>query len=282
LCSGNNDRLSPQSSALISISVKSSEVSINELLIMAKRPLKKFKADLHIHSCLSPCGDWDMSPRRIIAKSREVGLDLIAICDHNTVENAAVAMREGVRQGVQVLPGMEVCSKEEVHILALFQDLDPALEMQSSVYAKLPGQNKPEVFGCQVVANENDEVLGENPRLLIGATRLGLHDIVKKTHELGGLSFCCHVDRPAYGIINQLGFIPADLALDGVEVSRHVKLADAHKTVAGIEKFSCITNSDAHFLGDIGKVWTVFQMAEPTLAEIRKSLLQQEGRRIVV
>ena len=249
---------------------------------MAKRPLKKYKADMHIHSCLSPCGDWDMSPKRIIKKSLEVGLDLIAICDHNTVENAGVAMREGDKQGVQVLPGMEVCSKEEVHILALFAELTQALEMQSYVYANLPGENKPEVFGCQVVANENDEVLGENPRLLIGATRLGLHDIVKKTHELGGLSFCCHVDRPAYGIITQLGFIPADLALDGVEVSRHVKLADAYKTVAGIEKFSCITTSDAHFLDDIGKVWTVFQMAEPTLAEIRKSLLQQEGRRILI
>ena len=152
---------------------------------MATPPLKKFKADLHIHSCLSPCGDWDMSPRRIIQKSLEGGLDLIAICDHNTVENAGVAMREGEKQGVPVLPGMEVCSKEEVHILAIFQDLDPARKMQSYVYANLPGENKPEVFGCQVIANENDEVLGENPRLLIGATRLGLYDIVKKTHRIG-------------------------------------------------------------------------------------------------
>jgi PHP family Zn ribbon phosphoesterase len=223
-----------------------------------------------------------MSPKRIIQKSLQVGLDLIAICDHNTVENAGVVIREGDKQGLQVLPGMEVCSKEEVHILALFDDLDQALKMQATVYANLPGENKPDVFGCQVVANENDEVLGENPRLLIGATRLGLHDIVEQTHELGGLSICCHVDRPAYGIINQLGFIPADLALDGVEVSRRVKLADAHQTVTGIENFSCITSSDAHFLNDIGSVWTNFQMAEPTLAEIRKSLLQQEERRILV
>jgi len=223
-----------------------------------------------------------MSPRGIIQKSREVGLDLIAICDHNTVENAGVAMREGERQGVRVLPGMEVCSREEVHILALFETLDPAWKMQTYVYANLPGENKPDVFGCQVVANEIDEVLGENPRLLIGATRLRLHDIVKKTHELGGLSLGCHVDRPAYGIINQLGFIPADLALDGVEVSRHVKLADAHQTVAGIEKFACITTSDAHFLADIGRVWTTFQMAAPTIAEIRKSLQQQGGRRILI
>jgi len=249
---------------------------------MAKRPLREYKADMHIHSCLSPCGDWDMSPRRIIQKSLEVGLDLIAICDHNTAENAAAAMREGRKKGIHVLPGMEVCSREEVHILALFGELSQALEMQSYVYANLPGENKPKVFGCQVVANENDEVLGENPRLLIGATRLGLHDIVVKTHLLGGLSFCCHVDRPAYGIINQLGFIPADLDLDGVEVSSHVNLAQAQATVSGIEKFACITNSDAHFIEDIGKVWTVFRMAAPTIEEIRKSILNQDGRRILV
>jgi PHP family Zn ribbon phosphoesterase len=249
---------------------------------MAKRPLREYKADMHIHSCLSPCGDWDMSPRRIIQKSLEVGLDLIAICDHNTAENAEAAMREGQKKGIHVLPGMEVCSREEVHILALFGELSQALEMQSYVYANLPGENKPKVFGCQVVANENDEVLGENPRLLIGATRLGLHDIVVKTHLLGGLSFCCHVDRPAYGIINQLGFIPADLDLDGVEVSRHVNLAQAQTTVSGIEKFACITNSDAHFIEDIGKVWTVFRMAAPTIEEIRKSILKQDGRGILV
>jgi PHP family Zn ribbon phosphoesterase len=282
LGSGNNDRLSPQSSALITILVKSSDVSKNELLIMANCQLKKYKADLHIHSCLSPCGDWGMSPKRIIQKSLEVGLDLIAVCDHNTVENAGVAIRDGQKRGVHVLPGMEVCSREEVHILAIFGDLTPALEMQAYVYANLPGQNKPEVFGCQVVANEKDEVLGENPRLLIGATRLGLHEIVTQTHRLGGLSLSCHVDRPAYGIINQLGFIPDDLALDGVEVSRRVKLAEAHQKVPGIEKFACITSSDAHFLDDIGKIWTVFRMAAPTIEEIRKSLLNQDGRRIVV
>jgi PHP family Zn ribbon phosphoesterase len=253
-----------------------------EQFSMAKRPLRKFKADLHIHSCLSPCGDWDMSPRRIIRRSLEVGLDLIAICDHNTAENAGAAVREGQKKGLHVLPGMEICSREEVHMLALFDELTQALAMQSHVYAHLSGENKPGIFGCQVVANEYDEVLGENPRLLIGATRLGLHDIAAKTHLLGGLSFCCHVDRPAYGIINQLGFIPADLVLDGVEISRHVKLAEAHKTVSGIEKFSCITNSDAHFIEDIGKVWTVFQMAAPTIEEIRKSLLQLDGRRILV
>ena len=223
-----------------------------------------------------------MSPKKIVQQSLEVGLDLIAICDHNSAENAGATMREGNRQGMQVLPGMEICSKEEVHILALFDELAPALEMQAYVYANLPGENKTEVFGFQVIANEQDEVMGENPRLLIGATQLGLHDIVKKTHALSGINISCHVDRPAYGIINQLGFIPENLNLDGLEVSYRVKLAEAAQTIPGIENFSCVTASDAHFLNDIGKAWTVFQMAEPSIAEIRLALAGKDGRRILI
>ena len=244
--------------------------------------LKRFKADLHIHSCLSPCSDWAMSPKKIVQQSLEVGLDLIALCDHNSAENAAATMREGNRQGVQVLPGMEICSKEEVHILALFDELAPALEMQAYVYANLPGENNTEVFGFQVIANEHDEVIGENPRLLIGATRLGLHDIVDKTHVLGGINISCHVDRPAYGIINQLGFIPEDLNLDGLEVSYRIKLAKAAQTIPGVGNFSCVTASDAHFLNDIGKACTVFKLARPSLAEIRLALAEKDGRRILV
>ena len=244
--------------------------------------MKTFKADLHIHSCLSPCSDWEMSPRRIVQQSIDVGLDLIALCDHNSVENAGAAMREGARLGLQVLPGLEICSREEVHILALFDELDPALEMQTYVYAHLPGENNTKVFGFQVVANEADEVIGENPRLLIGATRLSLHDIVDETHMLGGINISCHVDRPAYGIINQLGFIPDDLALDGLEVSYHIQLAQAAQKFPGIGDFSCVTASDAHYLKDIGKASTVFQLAEPTLAEIRMALVKKNGRRILI
>ena len=244
--------------------------------------LNRFKADLHIHSCLSPCSDWAMSPKKIIQQSLAVGLDVIALCDHNSAENAAATMREGQRQGVQVLPGMEICSKEEVHILALFDELEPALDMQAYVYANLPGENKTEVFGFQVIANEQDEVIGENPRLLIGATRLSLHDIVDKSHGLGGINISCHVDRPAYGIINQLGFIPDDLNLDGLEVSYRIKLAEAAQTIPGVGNFSFVTASDAHFLNDIGKAFTVFELAEPSLAEIRLALAGKDGRRILV
>ena len=91
--------------------------------------MKLYKADMHIHTCLSPCGDWGMSPRAIVEKSRQMGLDIIAICDHNTAENAGASIRSGEKHGITVLPGMEICSKEEVHVLAIFGTLDRAMMM---------------------------------------------------------------------------------------------------------------------------------------------------------
>ena len=218
--------------------------------------LKKFKADLNIHSCLSPCSDWDMSPKKIVEKSLEQQLDLIAICDHNTAENAAATSREGARQGFTVLPGMEICSREKVHLVTLFKEIEDALKMQEFVYDHLPGKNQPEVFGHQVVADEHDQVLGENDHLLIGATQLSLHDIIDKAHHLGAICISSHVDRPSYSLIGQLGFIPEDLHLDAVEVSYRVSLDKALTEVPGIKDYPCVTASDAHFIGDIGKVWT--------------------------
>jgi predicted metal-dependent phosphoesterase TrpH len=222
-----------------------------------------------------------MSPKKIIAKSLERQLDLIAICDHNTAENAAAALREGPRQGLAVLPGMEICSREEVHLVTLFKKIEDALKMQEFIYAHLPGKNQPEVFGHQVVADEHDQVLGENPRLLIGATQLSLLEIVEKAHHLGGICISSHVDRPSYSLIGQLGFIPEDLHLDAVEVSYRVPLDKALTEVPGIKNYPCVTSSDAHFLSDIGQTWTEFILAAPTLQEIRMALAGTEGRRVL-
>lgn len=243
-------------------------------------PLKRFRADMHIHSCLSPCGDWGMSPKKIVEKSREKGLDIIAICDHNTSENVEATIRAGQKKGVHVFPGMEICSREEVHVVALFGEPEQAFKMQEYVYAHLQGENQPKLFGDQMVVNEKDEVLKENHRLLIGATRLSLHEIVEKIHALKGLSIAAHVDRPAFGIISQLGLIPPDLRLDGIEVSSHVPLKDAPKKIPEIKKFPCVTSSDAHFQNDIGKVWTVFKMAAATLEEIHLAFQGKDGRGI--
>ena len=242
--------------------------------------LRKFNTDLHIHTCLSPCSDWEMSPKNIVDKSIDKQLDIIAICDHNSAENVQAAIRLGEKLGLCVLPGMEICSREEVHILGLFRAVEQARAMQEFVYAQLPGENQTELFGHQVIVNEKDEVCGEVSKLLIGASRLSLQDIVDKIHKLGGLSIASHVDRPSFGIIGQLGFIPADLSLDGLEVSYRVPLKDVRKKVPGTMNFPCISSSDAHFLDDIGKVKTVFTLAAPTFDEIHLAFKGKDGRRI--
>jgi hypothetical protein len=244
--------------------------------------LKDFKADLHVHTCLSPCADWEMSPRKIIRRSQEVRLDLIAVCDHNSAENASAVMCAGLRRGICVLPGLEICSREEVHVLALFGELGQALAMQNLVYQHLSGENRPEFFGHQIVATEADEVLTESPRLLIGATGLGLDRIVRATHDLKGLSLAAHVDRPANGIIQQLGFIPADLDLDGVEVSYRLSPAAAKTSLPAIGPLPCVTSSDAHDLKDIGRACTVLRMAAPTITEIGWALRGLRGRMLLI
>jgi PHP family Zn ribbon phosphoesterase len=208
-------------------------------------------------------------------------MDIIALCDHNSIENAGAAMQEGERIGLTVLPGMEICSREEVHILAIFDELANAESMQALVYDHLPGTNQPEIFGHQVVADAEDVVVCENEHMLIGATELGLHDLVRQTHEREGLSVTCHIDRQAYSIFGQLGFIPDDLEIDAVEISALADRKSASSTYAGLDRFEIITSSDAHFLKDIGRASTVFKLAEPTLAEIRLALRTEDGRRII-
>lgn len=242
--------------------------------------MKRFKADLHIHTCLSPCADLDMSPRAIVEKSLERGIDLIAVCDHNSAENVGAALRAGAQRGLPVFAGMEINSKEEVHILAIFENEEQALLMQEIVYRHLNGTNRPDLFGDQVVANEFDEVEGFNDRMLIGATQLELREIVREVHKLGGLTIASHVDRPSFSILSQLGFIPHGLELDALEISRNLKGKCIQSVIPDAGKFPIVTFSDAHFLDDIGRTHTSFFVESPGLNEVRLALAGQSGRRV--
>lgn len=240
-----------------------------------------FKADLHIHTCLSPCADLDMSPRKVVEKSIESGIDFIAVCDHNSVENVGAVLEAASSKGLFVIPGMEINSREEVHCLALFESLEQAKAMQDIVYSNLKGENSPEIFGEQVVANEFDEVLSFNNRLLIGSTEMTLENIIREVHGLGGVGIASHVDRPSYSILSQLGFIPEDLELDGLEISRRMDMESARKQLPDITGYPLITSSDAHFLGDIGSVFTRFIIEKPGLDEVQMALKGDAGRRVL-
>ena len=241
--------------------------------------LKNFKADLHIHTCLSPCSELEMSPLSIVEKASEKGLDIIAITDHNSAENVVAAQRAADNLNLTVLSGMEVSSAEEAHIIALFEGAEEALALQNEVYENLmTGENDEKRFGEQIVVNEKDEVMGFNKRLLIASTSLTAHDIVNKVHSLGGIAIASHIDRDFFSILSQLGFIPEDLHFDSLEISRQIRREQAEELYKNYRSYTWISASDAHRLEDIGKRSTIFLMREPAFEEIRLALQNKEGR----
>jgi hypothetical protein len=220
-----------------------------------------------------------MSPRNIAAAARRLELDLIGVCDHNSAENAAAVAEAARRLGIRALPGMEVTSREEVHVLALFDEVDSALSLQDRVYAALAGVNDPEAFGLQVVASPDDEVLGFNDRFLAGATALSLGEVVGAVHGLGGLALAAHADRPGFGIIGQLGFIPESLPLDAVEISPQGSLLEGRRAFG--PNLAVISSSDAHSLDEIGRATTAFWLNDATAEEIGWALRGRHDRRVL-
>lgn len=213
-----------------------------------------------------------MTPRKIIKTAIERGLDIIALTDHNSIENVGVTKKLG-NDKVHVLAGMEVTSSEEIHILALFDDIKKAEKMQSLVYDSLPsGENDERLYGHQVVVNEQDEVLSLNRRLLIGATGMGVAEIVESIHSIGGISIASHIDKEAFSVISQLGFIPDDLSFDALEFSYHIKREEAITRYKELSRFPWISFSDAHFLQDVGKRVTILKMEGTSLEHIKRAL----------
>jgi len=242
---------------------------------------RDYTCDFHIHTCLSPCGDLDMHPRALIEAALARKLDIIAICDHNSMENVRYVMRAAAGTTVTVLPGMEITSAEEVHVVALMDSFDQAQTLQDIVYDHLDGINDEDVFGVQAVVNECGEVEGLNPRLLIGATTLTLTSLVEAIHEYGGLAIASHIDREAFGIIGQLGFIPPDVRFDALEISAALGIAKARQRYPELAEYPFITSSDAHYLADIGRSVIRLRMEFPTLAEIQSALKNEAGRSIL-
>jgi len=241
--------------------------------------LRSFKADLHIHTCLSPCSDLDMSPKSIVARAREKKIDIIGICDHNSAENSLAVVKAARNMNINVFPGMEVTSQEEVHVLALFDEVETALQLQEYVYKNLPGENNQEVFGMQVIVNEKEEVLGFNNKLLIGATIIPLDEVIRIIHSYHGIAIASHIDREAFSIIGQLGFIPNNLELDALEISPRITFSEAKKRFPNNYPLTCF--SDAHSPDEIGQGITFFLLKESKIEEIKKALKNEKGRKLI-
>jgi 3',5'-nucleoside bisphosphate phosphatase len=242
--------------------------------------IRAFRCDLHMHTCLSPCAGLDMYPSALVGRAVAERLDVIAICDHNASENVPHVIRAARGHKLTVLPGMEITSREEVHLLALFDRMDGLQRLQDTVYSHLPGINDESRFGCQAIVNELDEVEGFNERLLIGATELALADLVRHIHEFGGLTVASHIDRESFSVISQLGFVDPEIDFDALEISGRTGLADARRIFPDLACYPFLTSSDAHRIAEIGIGYTEILLGEPSVRELKMAFTGREGRRI--
>lgn len=242
--------------------------------------LRKFRADLHMHTCLSPCAELDMTPSSIVKAASEKGLDIIAITDHNTAENVPAAIKSARNYDLTVLAGMEITSSEEAHILAIF-DNEGIEKLQEIIYSNMSSaENDEKRFGEQVIVNEKEEVLGFNKRMLIAATELPAQSIIDKIHELGGIAIASHIDKDVFSVISQLGFIADDMDFDALEISPNINRETAEEQYKMYNSFTWISSSDAHYRADIGKRTSNFYINSPTIAEMKLAMNNIDGKKV--
>ncbi len=240
-----------------------------------------FKADMHIHTVLSPCGDLDMSPRNILQQARVKGLDVIAITDHNSTLMCRPIAELGKDYEITVIPGIEITTKEEAHCLAYFFNFQQVEQMQQFVETKLPFfPYDPEIFGHQLVVDADEIILQEIETLLITGLNATLEEIESTVHKIGGIFVPAHIDRPKYSIISQLGFIPIDLNVDAIEISKHTSPEIFCQNNKNYTKYSFVQNSDAHYPKHIGESYTIYDIQAPNLEEIFMALKNMDNRKI--
>lgn len=245
--------------------------------------MNTYRADLHMHTVLSPCGDLEMSPRNIINTALERKLDIIGITDHNTTRNCTIIQRIGETAGIKVLCGVEITTREEAHCLAFFETNETLTSFQSFLSERLPHiPNDTKFFGYQVVVNENDEIIDEEPWLLISALNASLEEIEKRVHQLGGLFIPAHVDKAKYSLTSQLGFVPPDLKAEALELSKFTTKEQFISQYPFLNHFTYIQSSDAHYPDNIGDTYTKFIMKSTDFDEIRKALSGENGRKVII
>lgn len=229
--------------------------------------------DFHIHTCLSPCGDNDMTPANIVGMAALKGLQAIAITDHGSCLNCGAAMKCGEEMGVLVIPGMELTTEEEAHVVCLFHTLRDALGFSEYVYERLlPIKNNPEVFGHQYICDENDGIKGELENLLINATSIGFSDVPKALLPFNGVMIPAHVDKSTTSVISNLGFIPPDSRFTTFECKDMGNLHRMRREHPYFEGCRVITDSDAHYLWDINEAVNTINVNEISIDGILEYL----------
>jgi 3',5'-nucleoside bisphosphate phosphatase len=241
--------------------------------------LRAYKADLHIHTVLSPCADLSMGPRDIVKQALQKQLDLIAITDHHSAENVQAVVDSASGTGLMVIPGMEVYVREEAHLICLFPNMQAIGAFQDFVYSMLQeGENDPSMFGPQLVVDKDENIVYENSRLLSLPLRASAEQIAHKVEQNGGLIYPAHIDRKSFSILRVMGFIPAHLPFYAVEISQPLEQARNQLRFLNDTPYSIIRASDAHHIEQIGAATTTLHLEEPTFSELRLALQKKDGR----
>jgi 3',5'-nucleoside bisphosphate phosphatase len=234
--------------------------------------MRRFSCDLHIHSTLSPCGSLDMSPKNIVEKAYEEGLDIIAITDHNMTENSFYVRELGKKHDITVLSGMELQTLEEIHLLAIFDEYEVAFDFQKEIYDLLPDIcNDIDFYGDQIVVDMENEIVRSEERLLLNSAQISIDNAVNLIKSLGGIAIPSHIDSATFSIISQLGFVPDNIPFDALEV-RHLEKASDLLPLIMQKNVPFVTFSDAHYIADIGRRKIILDMDGPNCLEIAKAL----------
>ncbi|QEN04176.1 PHP domain-containing protein [Thiospirochaeta perfilievii] len=228
----------------------------------------KVRCDLHIHSCLSPCGDLEMSPNAIAQEAKKRGLDVIALTDHNTALNTPAFMTACNKAGIFGIYGIEITSSEEAHVLALFKKPETAVEMGKLVYKSLlSGKNDPEKWGDQVYLDDDENIIGEVEKYLTGGASIySISELLEMTLKRDGIFIPAHIDKPQFSIKSQLGFLP-DEEYSAIGLTKLPPIME-------LKGKPFITNSDAHYLHNIGDRSFTLDIEDLSFSHIKEAIVR--------
>ena len=231
--------------------------------------------DLHLHSCLSPCGDNDSTPGNIVGMAVVKNLDVIALTDHNTCKNCKAAMAIGREYGITVIPGMELTTSEEVHVLCLFHTLEDAMGFDAFVEPRiLQIPNDPKAFGDQFICDENDEVVGSFSTLLISATDISFDKVDDALKPFNGVMIPAHIDKNSFSLISNLGFVPPDTDFKCFELADMKNLHKLQESNPYLRKCNVITDSDAHYIDRINEAVNTLYAKSNTIDDVLNALVK--------
>jgi 3',5'-nucleoside bisphosphate phosphatase len=222
-----------------------------------------------------------MHPGPLVERAIEAKLDLIVICDHNSSENVRYVMRAAAGKNIIILPGMEITTSEELHLLAIFNSLTDLALMQDIIYSKLSGTNDENRFGIQAIVNENAEVEEINNRFLMGSVDISLDNAITQIHRFKGMAAAAHIDRESFSVLSQLGLVDPGMNFDALEISAAMGIKQAREKYKELTGYTFITSSDAHYIKDIGRAATRVLMESPSFDELKMAFRNENGRQVL-